>query len=104
MTFAASPALAKALHWLEARTHGVSAEEACGFFEITVKVQGDGKVKYWIAEVADIYAETAQAGFEVARRLLSEKFPAGLRASGEVLGDTQETAARIGVRLSTIEG
>jgi short subunit dehydrogenase-like uncharacterized protein len=70
-----------------------------GQFVVTVQADGGGRRSVASAHVPDIYEITSQAGFELVRALLASDVPAGLRASGEVLGIPEEVAARIGIEL-----
>jgi Saccharopine dehydrogenase NADP binding domain len=76
--------------------------EARGQFTITVTAEADGRPTTAVGDVADVYEVTSQAAFELARTLLEHGAEPGFRASGEVVGDPHETAARTGVHLRRV--
>jgi hypothetical protein len=79
---------------LEAR-----AAPSRGEFEVTVTASGAGRRATAVGRVADVYEITSQAAFELARTVLERKPEPGFRASGEIAGEPEEVARRIGLEL-----
>jgi short subunit dehydrogenase-like uncharacterized protein len=71
-----------------------------GQFEVTVTAEGASRCATATADVLDVYEFTSQAAFELAQTLLEHGATGGVRASGEIVGNPDEVAQRIGVTLA----
>jgi hypothetical protein len=75
------------------------AKPSRGEFVVTVTAEGAGRRAVATAHVPDVYELTSQAAFELTRALVEHGVAPGFRASGEVVGNPQGVATRIGVTL-----
>ena len=81
-----------------------AAGTARGEFELTVTATGQGRTATAIGRVADVYEITSQSAFELARTVLEHRPAPGFRASGEIAGEPEEVAGRIGLQLLPTAG